>query len=217
MTLLQLTPEWHMARCGCATGSRIADVIARTKSGHSASRANYAAQLIAERLTGEPMMGSYTSAAIQWGIDHEAQARAAYEFAQDATVEEVGYIPHPNIPRSGASPDGIVTLIETGLPKGLVEIKCPNTSTHIATLLGAKIPSEYITQMHWQMATTGLTWCDFVSFDPRLPPSMSLFIQRLMRDDDTIRHLETEVKEFLDEVRESVAKLTERYGRREAA
>ena len=165
----QRTEDWFKARAGKVTASRVADIIARTKSGYSASRDNYMAQLICERMTGTPAE-SFTNAAMQWGTEQEPFARAAYESAKDVLVEEVGFIPHPIIQNSGASPDGLVGEF------GLVEIKCPNTSTHIQTLLDQKIPEKYITQMQWQMCCTDRRWCDFVSFDPRMAEGLQTFI-----------------------------------------
>lgn len=196
----QRSPEWFAARCGKVTASRVADVIAKTKSGPSASRANYAAQLIAERLTGtvEP---SFTNAAMQWGTDAEPLARAAYEFHVAALVDEIAFVDHPTVPMSGASPDGMVGA------DGMVEIKCPNTATHLDTLLGDSIPGKYITQMQWQMACADRKWCDFVSFDPRLPPDLQLHVERVSRDNAMIADLETEVRAFLAEVAAKITKL----------
>lgn len=191
--LIQGSPEWHAERCGKVTASRVSDVIAKTKSGWGASRKNYLAELVAERLTGKPAEG-FTNAAIQWGIDTEPKARAAYEFFLDVTVQKIGFVNHPTIKMSGASPDGFVGA------DGMVEIKCPLTSTHIETLLLDRIPEKYVTQMLWQMGTTGRQWCDFVSFDPRMPPNMQLFVKRLMRDDGAITSLEVDVRAFMAEL-----------------
>lgn len=209
--IAQRTPEWFQARLGLVTASRVADVIARTAKGYGASRANYAADLVAERLTGTPATG-YSSPQMQWGTDNEPDARAAYEFYRDVAVTETGFIRHPVL-AAGASPDGLVG------DDGLVEIKCPNTATHIETLTSQKIKAAYVTQMQWQMACTGREWCDFVSFDPRLPESMSLWVRRVPRDDLRIAELETEVGRFLCEVDETVVTLRRLYepGYREAA
>jgi putative phage-type endonuclease len=187
----------------------VADVIAKTKTGWGASRANYLAELVAERLTGVPAQG-FTNAAIQHGTATEPAAREAYKAQTFDAVEQVGFVPHPFIEMSGASPDGLVGA------EGMLEIKCPNTATHIETLLGGAIPAKYETQMQWQMACAGREWCDFVSFDPRLPPEMQLFVKRLDRDDKRIAELEEMVSDFLAELDEKVAKLTALY-RKEAA
>jgi putative phage-type endonuclease len=190
--IIQGSPEWFAARIGKVTASRVADVIAKTKTGPSASRANYMAELIAERLTGTTGE-RFQNAAMQWGNDQEDAARQSYAFAHDQDVETVGFVPHPTIAMTGASPDGLVGI------DGLVEIKCPNTATHIETLIGGTIPGKYQTQMLWQMACTGRAWCDFVSFDPRLPSDMRLFVKRLPRDAERIAELEREVSAFLAE------------------
>lgn len=191
--MIQGSDEWFSARCGKVTASRMDDLMARTKIGYGASRANYMAQLIAERLTGKPTE-SYTNGAMQWGIDHEAEARAAYEFFREAQVTEVGFILHPTIVESGASPDGLVC------DDGLVEIKCPNTATHIDTLLSLQIPGKYTKQMLWQMASTRRKWCDFVSYDPRMPEKLRLFVKRFEFDAEEVRRMETEVLAFLNEL-----------------
>jgi putative phage-type endonuclease len=201
----QGSAAWLALRLGKVTASRVSDVIARTKSGPSASRANYAAQLIAERLSGH-VEESFTNAAMQWGTDQEPDARLAYEFRTDLEVEQVAFVPHPTIEMSGASPDGLVGA------DGLVEIKCPNTATHLETLVTGAIPSKYVTQMLWQMACTGRQWCDFVSFDPRLPENMRLFVNRLHRDDTRIAELENEVIGFLFEIDATVKSLIRKYG-----
>jgi len=200
----QRTTEWFAQRCGHLTASRIADMMARTQKGWGASRANYAAQLIAERLTGVAESG-FTSAAMQHGIDTEAAARAAYGFMQDVEVIEAPFVLHPRLAWSGASPDGFVG------DTGLVEIKCPNTATHITTLRGGEIPDKYIKQMQWQMACTGRNWCDFVSFDPRMPVEMQLHIQRVDRDNDLIAEIESAAIGFLDEIAAKVAELEAIY------
>jgi putative phage-type endonuclease len=198
--IIQGTPEWFAQRLGKVTASRVADVIAKTKSGYSTSRANYLAQLVAERLTGR-VAESYSNAAMQHGTETEPLARMAYEAETGLMVTEVAMIDHPTIPMTGASPDGFVG------DQGLVEIKCPNTATHIDTLLSDKTQSKYTPQIQWQMACTGKKWCDFVSFDPRLPEDMQLFVTRVERDDAYIAELEAEIKTFLGEVETTVQKL----------
>jgi putative phage-type endonuclease len=201
----QRTAEWYEARLGKATASRIADIVAKTKTGYSTSRANYMAELICERLTG--MQGaSYSNAAMAWGVETEPMARAAYEGAVGSLVIETGFVPHAAISMAGASPDGLVG------DDGLVEIKCPMTATHIDTLLGQSVPGKYVTQMQWQMACTGRKWCDFVSYDPRMPENMRIFIKRVERDELVISTLETEVIQFLKELDEKIVQLKEKTG-----
>jgi putative phage-type endonuclease len=196
----QRTEEWFAARLGKVTASRVADVIAKTKSGYSTSRDNYMAQLVCERLTGQKGE-SFTNAAMQHGTDTEPLARSAYEAFADVMVEEVGFIQHPKIEQAGASPDGLVGLF------GMLEIKCPNTATHIDTLLTQSVPTKYITQMQWQMACAQRQWCDFVSFDPRLPQELQLFIKRVEFDPEYVAMLEKEVNSFLEELVNKIKKL----------
>jgi putative phage-type endonuclease len=196
----QRTEEWFAARCGKVTASRVADIIAKTKTGPSASRENYLAQLVCERMTGKPAE-SYSNAAMQWGTEQEPFARAAYEGAKDVLVEEMGFAVHPTIEGAGASPDGLVGLF------GLVEIKAPHSSTHIQTLLDQKVPEKYITQMQWQMACTTRQWCDFVSFDSRMADGLQLFIKRVEYDPIYVAQLEKEVIFFLMDVEEKINKL----------
>jgi putative phage-type endonuclease len=198
----QGSPEWFAQRLGKVTASRVADVIAKTKTGYSTSRDNYMAQLVCERMT-QTVAESYTNATMQWGTETEPLARAAYEAIADVLVDEVAMITHPQIEAAGASPDGLVG------DDGLVEIKCPNTATHIDTLLNQTVPGKYNTQMQWQMACTGRQWCDFVSFDPRMGDGLQLFVKRVPRDNAYIQMLEEEVKKFLVELDNKITKLND--------
>jgi putative phage-type endonuclease len=196
----QRSEEWFAARCGKVTASRVADIIARTKTGPSASRENYLAQLVCERMTGKPAE-SYSNAAMAWGTEQEPFARAAYESVKDVLVEEVGFVPHPSFSEAGASPDGLVGEF------GLVEIKCPNTATHIQTLLEQKVPEKYITQMQWQMACTQRHWCDYVSFDPRMAEGLQLFINRVEFDPVYVGKLDKEIINFLLDLEDKITQL----------
>jgi putative phage-type endonuclease len=198
----QGSPEWFAQRLGKVTASRVADVIAKTKSGYSTSRDNYMAQLVCERLTGI-VAESFSNSAMAWGTETEPLARAAYETYLDVLVDEVAMINHPTIEQAGASPDGLVGEV------GQLEIKCPNTATHIETLLSQTVPGKYNTQMQWQMACTGREWCDFASFDPRLPKELQLFVKRVSRDNAYITMLEKEVIEFIIELESKIKKLNE--------
>ena len=188
----QRTEEWFAARLGKVTASRVADVLAKIKSGESASRKNYKMELVVQRLTGKAGE-SFTNAAMEWGTEQEPFARMAYEPHTGTFVKEEGFVDHPTIEGFGCSPDGIVG-------EGLIEIKCPNTANHIETVLENKAPSKYIPQMQCQMACTGAKWCDFVSFDPRVPEDLQLFVVRVERDQEYIDAMEVEVKQFLSEV-----------------
>ena len=193
----QRTEEWFAQRLGKVTASRVADVIAKTKTGPSASRENYATQLVLERLTNK-QAEFYSNAAMQWGTDTEPMARQAYEVKRGVFVNETGFIDHPTIEMSGASPDGLVGK------NGLVEIKCPESKTHMEYLLSGKAPAKYIPQMMWQMACTGREWCDFVSFDPRFPENLQILVVKVDFDPVYVKMLELEITQFLDDVSKKV-------------
>lgn len=204
-SIKQRTPEWEKIRLGKVTASRIADVMAKTKTGYAASRKNYLSELLCERLTGE-REEVFINAAMRRGTDLEPEARAIYMIATGAMVEETGFIEHPQILMSGASPDGLVN------DDGLVEIKCPNTATHITFLLSQEPKQAYLYQMQWQMACTGRQWCDFVSYDDRLPENLSYECIRIQRDDAMIAEIEKEVRLFLDELNHLIFKLEKEAG-----
>lgn len=210
LELIQGSDEWKLARVGSLGASRIAEAVAMTKTGWGASRANLRAELVAERLTGLPYAG-YVSREMQFGTEHEPDARSAYEFFRDIDVQLVGLVKHPRIAWSHASPDGLVG------DDGLIEIKVPSTATHIETLLGAPVDGKYVKQVQWQMACSGRKWTDFVSFDPRLPQEMQLHVQRIPRDDKMIAQLEADAELFLREVDTIVASLRGKFGMQEAA
>ena len=199
----QGSDEWFEQRLGRVTASRISDVMAKTRSGYSASRKNYMMELLCQRLTGKREEG-FTSAAMQRGIDLEPLARAAYEVHTGLFVDEVGFVLHPEYLYIGASPDGLVG------EKGLIEIKCPNTAQHVACLRSGEPDSKYWWQMQCQMACTGRDWCDFVSFDDRMPEELQLFCVRVERDDEAILDLITECLEFLGELEQLEAEMLQK-------
>lgn len=198
----QRTEEWFAARCGSLGASQIADAISKSKDGKAfgSTSANLRAKLVVERLTGI-QEDSFKTAAIQHGIDSEEAARLAYEAHTGAFVTEVGLYKHPAIEGTHASPDGLVG------DDGLIEIKCPNSATHIDTLKTEKVPTKYLYQMQWQMRCTDRQWCDYVSFDPRLPENLRLFVKRIFRDDALIAKLEADVVQFLKGVSDDVEAL----------
>lgn len=206
----QGSEAWLQARLGKVSASRIADMTTKTKSGWGASRANYMAELIAERLTGQ-RTEKYVSPEMIHGTETEPQARLAYEIMQGVEVVQVGLVLHPTIDMACASPDGLVG------DDGLIEIKAPNTATHINSLLTETIKGEYVKQMQFQMACTGRRFCDFVSFDPRLPAEMQMFTRRVERDDKLIAEIEEATRVFLAEVEDTLAKLTAKFPMAEAA
>lgn len=199
----QGSDEWFAKRLGKVTASRLNDVMATLKSGgEAATRKNYRAQLIAERLT-NTKADSFTNAAMQWGTDNEPIARANYEILRSIDVDQVDFVDHPEIGMTGASPDGLIGN------DGLIEIKAPNTATHIEYLLAGVAPAEYHNQMLWQMECTDRAWCDFASFDPRMPEDMQLFIVRFNRDEERIKELRAAVIKFLEEVDSVIERLQE--------
>ena len=198
----QGTNEWRLARCGSLGASQLSDALAKTKSGWGASRENLKSRMVIERLTGLPVDG-YESPAMIWGRDKEEEARIAYSFMTGHDVTEVGLYKHPTIIGTHASPDGLVG------DDGCIEIKCPNSATHIEVLKTNQIAHKYILQMQWQMACADRQWCDFVSFDPRMPDHLMLYIARVQRDNDMLATLESEVAAFLAEVDKDVEALSE--------
>jgi putative phage-type endonuclease len=201
---IQGSAEWRQARLGKVTGSRIADVMATTKSGPSASRANYMAELLIERLTNNEAE-HYHSKPMERGLMLESDAMAAYSRLINSVIDEVGFVPHPTIAMAGASPDGLIG------EDGLVEFKCPHAATHLELLLSGLIPTKYIHQMQWEMACTGRKWCDFVDYDPRFPEPMRLWKKRVNRDNKWIENLETNVLRFLAELEEKHSALVTLY------
>jgi len=201
---VQGSDEWKAARCGSLGGSRFHEAIAKTKSGWGASRSNLAAELVIERLTGQPVE-KFVNDAMRAGTENEPIARGLYEFMNDCEVQQVGLILHPHINKSHSSPDGLVA------DDGLIEIKAPLAATHLKTLLGEDIDHKYRVQMMWGMAVSGRQWCDFVSFNPSFPSEMQLYVQRVHRDDAMIAELEKEARIFLSEVDQTISKLTTKY------
>jgi putative phage-type endonuclease len=186
----QGSPEWLAERAGRVTASAIGNVLmAKTTAGYQ----NYLAQLICERLTGQPVE-TFKSDAMQYGTETEAQARAFYELESGNDVTQCGFIPHPSLVWAGASPDGLIGDL------GLVEIKCPQPAKHIKNLMGGSIDKAYSLQMQWQMECTGREWCDFVSFNPSFPDHLQIHIQRVERDAETIEELMTATTSFLADV-----------------
>lgn len=209
--LIQGSDAWKAIRLGKVTASRVADATDLLKSGKpGAKRETYMGELIAERLTGL-VVEKYQNDLMRWGTAQEPEARALYEFMQGVEVEQIAFVAHPTIAMAGCSPDGLIG------EDGLIEIKCPSTSTHVDTLLAQSAPDEYRKQILWQMACTGRLWCDFVSYDPRLPPHMSLFIARIERDDAAIAELEASVRAFLAEIDMKVDALNALFAQKAAA
>lgn len=196
----QGTAEWFAAKVGKVSASRMGDLMARTQKGWGAPRKHYLAEKVAERLTGKTREKKRI-ASLEQRLEIEPDARAAYEFYRNVDVDLVGFIPHPTIANAGASPDGLIGL------SGGVEIKCPDTDTHIEILTSGGIDRDYLLQMQFGMACTGRQWWDFVSFDPNMPEELNLYVRRVGRDDQLIAEIETNVIQFLEEVDQKVAQV----------
>lgn len=197
---VQGSAEWLAERCGSVTASRFSDVLAKIKSGESASRRNYRAEIVCERLTKTPA-DHFETAEMRRGTEQEPHARMAYEAMTGSFVVEQGFIKHPTIAWCGASPDGFIG------DDGGIEIKCPNTAQHIDALLKG-MDSDHIAQVQGNLWVSGRRWWDFISYDSRLPEHLQLYVQRVNRDDTYIAKMEAEVKAFLAEVDELLAKLS---------
>ncbi len=203
INLEQGSDEWKQARLGHVTASNMAEVMSKGKgTAEAVGRYKYKVRLVAERLTmtaGE----SYSNAAMQWGIEQEQFACIAYEAQKETFVDKIGFVLHPEIKWLGVSPDRIVGN------DGLIEVKCPNTTTHLDYLFDNKVPAEYYKQIQCQLWVTGRQWCDFVSYDPRLPKRNQLLIVRTERDEKLIAEMKTETEKFLAEVETLIIKLGE--------
>jgi putative phage-type endonuclease len=192
----QRTEQWFQDRLGHATGSRAADILAGKDT---QARKGYLTQLVTERLTGRAQ-DSFVNADMQRGIDVEPLAKAAYQLSYELT-DDVGFVKHPMIRWFGASPDALVGS------DGLVEIKCPRSTTHLDYIQSGKPPAKYVPQMMAQISCTGRKWVDFVSFDDRFPEHLRLFVVRFQPTQEEIAKFESKVKEFLTEVDNLMEKL----------
>ena len=191
--------EWYKARIGMVTSSKVHDAITKRQRGGThdlADRRKLKMQMISEMLTGETTE-HYVSQAMDWGVENEPRARAEYEYRTGRNVEQLGIVMHPTNPRAAATADGWVA------PNGILEIKCPETYTHLEYLASGQIPSDYLDQINWQMACCGpeIEWCDFVSYDPRIEADdLQMLIVRHERDEKRIAEMEDLVGEFLSEL-----------------
>lgn len=205
--VVQGSDAWFAMRRGKVTASRVSDIMARTKSGFAASRENYKSELVLEILTGTTATG-FVSEAMKWGTEKEPEARAAYAQTIFEPVTEISFVDHPLLSGAGCSPDGLVG------DDGLVEIKCPTTSTFLDIFLNEGIPLKWMTQMQFQLSCTGRKWCDFVCYDPRMPEGAQLFVKRVERDELFIKTMEevigTFIKELNDTVHQVKAKIEEK-------
>jgi hypothetical protein len=200
----QHSPEWWSARCAKVTASRIGDIMARTQKGaYTAARGHYLKEKVAERITGKPRDRKKV-ASLDARLDLEPDARAAYEFYYDTTIELVGFIDHPRIPNAGCSPDGLV------LPKGGTEIKCCDAEAHLEIFTAEVIDPKYFYQCHFSIDCTDSDWWDFVAFNPEMPEELKLYVKRIERDDQIIAQMESAIIEFNEEVERKVQEVQSR-------
>jgi hypothetical protein len=196
----QGTEFWKQLRSGLVTASRCGEMISTTKRGESAKRRDYRTELVCEILTRQPYPHVVTKE-MQWGTEQEPFARAAYELERDVLVETCGFVLHPDISRFGCSPDGFVG------DDGLLQIKCPTTFTHLTWMMAQTVPLEHMPQMLAEMSCTGRSWCDFMSYDPRLPAPLQRFICRYERNEQFVSTIEAEVVKFNSEIANYISQL----------
>ncbi len=204
ITTEQRTPEWYQARVGLFTASRAADMLATIKSGEAAARRDLRVQLVCERLTGTSQEDAYVNSTMQRGIDKEADAFAAYEALTGNLARPCGFLAHDTL-KAGCSPDG-----EIGGFVGLLEVKCPKTATHLSYLKTQTVPKDYLAQIVHALWITGAQWCDFVSFDDRLPEHLQVFSIRVTRNEDEIATYDTAARAFLKEIDQECESLMKR-------
>ena len=193
----QGSPEWFALRYGWITASKFKDVKA---GGAGKTRKSYMYQLAAEAITGE-RIETYSNEYMEWGTATEPQARAMYELDSGNTVEEVSFIKLNEVDKIGCSPDGLIG------DDGMIEIKCPKTTTQIETYLSGKMPSGHRAQVQGQLWVSGRQWTDFVSFDPRIDGASSYFCVRVERDEEYIKELSRACHDFAIELQAMVEKL----------
>lgn len=190
----QRSPEWYAARAGRLTGSRAGDMLAKIQRGEAAARRDLRLQLVCERMTGRPQEDGFVNKEMQRGIDLEAMARAEYEAATGVIVRTTGFLMADDLP-VGCSLDGDIENF-----RGIVELKCPKSSTHLCYLRDGIVPKEYRPQLRHNLWVSGAEWADFVSYDDRFPVELQLFKARLYRKDADIDGYEQEAFAFLKEV-----------------
>lgn len=202
----QGSPEWHQTRVGKITASKMAALMARTKSGPAASRKNMIAQLAIERLTGQEVE-NFKNDSMRHGNETEPMARMEYEMQTGNTVTQIAFVDHPEIQMVGCSPDGLVG------DDGLVEIKCPTAmDRHMKTIMKEDFGSEYRWQRQHQLFVTGRDWVDAVSYDKRYPPHLQLSTKRFFKNAEDHERIAAEIVKANMEIDEIVASLKARGG-----
>jgi hypothetical protein len=198
----QRSAAWSQARAGRLTGSAAADMLAQIKSGEAAARRNLRTKLVVERLTGQPLEDGFVSPAMQWGADKEADAFSAYEAHSGNVVRRTGFLAHREL-MAGCSLDGDIEDFA-----GIVEIKCPMSATHFGYLKAKCVPSTHLPQIIHNLWISGAAFCDFVSYDPRFPEHLQLFVCRVPRNDIDILSYAKCAESFLKEVDDECAAMT---------
>jgi hypothetical protein len=198
----QRSPEWFAARVGRLTGSVASDMLATIKSGEAAARRDLRTKLVVERLTGQSQEDGFVNAAMTWGIEHEADAFAAYEAHSGSVVRRTGFLCADGL-MVGCSLDGDVDGFG-----GIMELKCPKSATHLGYLKDGKVPANHLPQIWHNLWVTGAEWCDFASYDPRFPEGLRLFVCRVPRVEIDVLAYSKQAEKFLAEVDEEVAALS---------
>lgn len=207
----QGTDAWHMLRLGKITGSRMKDVIAwslpkPTKNNpdpaprEKSDRVGYRKELVSERLAGfHGEKKIYVTEAMQWGSLNEHTARQNYQLRYGNKVRQIGIIDHPEL-AIAYSPDGLVG------DDGMIEIKCLEPWNHLYEIVKPNaLPEQFKPQVQMGLWITNRQWCDFIGYDSRMPSGIDLFSTRVERDEEYIKYLEKQAKQFLSEVRYEVA------------
>lgn len=220
----QRSEQWRQVKCGVFSASMAGEAFAKTAKGeYKADRRNLRTRLALERAIGQPLEDGYVSKFMRDGIDREKAALRAYENAQGALVRTVGFVLDNDAP-IGCSPDGVIGDFE-----GIVQAKCPQATTHLATLracagvaaaikmgLSADVQvrcqleavGEYVPQMRHEMFVTGAAWYEYCSYHPAFQ-SAKIVIVRLRREDIDLAGYAHDVKTFLSEVDQECEQIAE--------
>lgn len=191
----QNTPDWFKWRVGIPTASNF-DKIVTSKGEPSKQRTKYMYQLAGERITGK-MEETYKNANMQRGIEMESEARQVYELINNVEILKVGLCIEEGETVYAASPDGLVGK------DGLIEIKCPQITTHVEYLLKTELPTEYFQQVQGQLLVTNRKWNDFISYYPGMKP----LIVRVQRDEKFIKALKIELEVFCKELNQLIERI----------
>ena len=203
----QQSEAWYSVRCGKVTGTRFQALMMGLKTkGFNDLISDVMAELITEEI--EP---TYINEIMQRGIDLEPEAIKEYEHLSECEVKSVGFC-EPNADHEfydwiGCSPDGIIENIDP-LNYGLVEVKCPLAKTHLGYISDGILPPKYINQVQGQLFVTGLAWCDFMSYYPK----MKTFIIRVYPDKALHEQFTERLRFFINTVKEKL-EIYENYGK----